>query len=142
EVEVGRSGRRRRNLTELEATRLLGQFGDQVDNLALRRARRRERVARRDRTVGLDLDRDLVVVRGLLDTRRLDRELHTTHRPEHNTYTRPTDRGGALVALRRKVAAVVLDGEVERQAAGCVHRRDVEVGVEDLDVGRGLDVGR
>ena len=47
---------------------------------------------------------------------------------------------GALVALGRQVAAALLDGEVEREAAGGVHRRDVEVGVEDLDVGGGLDV--
>ena len=46
----------------------------------------------------------------------------------------------ALVALRRQVAAALLDGEVDGEAALGVDRREVELGVEDLDVGGGLDV--
>src|SRR4029079_5697597 len=47
---------------------------------------------------------------------------------------------GALVALRGEVAAALLDGEVDGEAALRVDRRDVQLGVEDLDVGGDLDV--
>ena len=140
EVEVGRRRRRRRDLAELEAAGLVGQLGDQVDEVAQRVAGRRERVARRDRTVGLDLERELVVVRGLLDAGRLDRERHPAHRREDRVDRDDPDRGRALVALGRQVAAALLDGEVDGEAALGVHRREVELGVEDLDVGGGLDV--
>ena len=40
-----------------------------------------------------------------------------------------------LVAVGRHVAAALLDGEVDGEAALGVERGDVEVGVEDLDVG-------
>ena len=95
-----------------------------------------------DRTVGLDLERELVVVRGLLDPGRLDRERHPPHRREDRVDGDDADRGRALVALGRQVAAALLDGEVEGEAALGVHRGEVQLGVEDLDVGRGLDVAR
>ena len=59
EIEVGRRRRGRSHLTELEAAGLVGQLGDQLDELARRVAGRGERVAWRDRTVGLDLEREL-----------------------------------------------------------------------------------
>ena len=40
-----------------------------------------------------------------------------------------------LVAVGRDVAAAPLDGEVDGEAALAVERGDVEVRVEDLDVG-------
>ncbi len=40
----------------------------------------------------------------------------------------------------RGVATTLLDGQVDRQAGLAVERGDVEVLVEDLDVGRALDV--
>ena len=46
-----------------------------------------------------------------------------------------------LVAVGRDVAPALLDGDVDGQAALAVERGDVEVGVEDLDVGGRLDVG-
>ena len=99
-----------------------------------------ERVARRDRTVGLDLERELVVVGGLLDAGGLDRERHPAHRREDRVDRDDPDGRRALVALGRQVAAALLDGEVEGEAALGVDRREVELGVEDLDVGGGLDV--
>src|SRR5258708_19156377 len=69
EVEIGRSRRRRRHFTELQAPGLLGQLGNEVDELAQRVTGRRERIARRDRTIGLDLEREAIEVRRLLDAR-------------------------------------------------------------------------
>ena len=97
-------------------------------------------VARRDRPVGLDLERELVVVRGLLDPRGLHRERDSPHRREDRVDGDEPDRRRALVALCRQVAAALLDGEVDREPALGVHRCEVELGVEHLDVGRGLDV--
>src|SRR5262249_32849832 len=69
QVEVGRARDGRGDLAEVEALRVVGELRDEVDELAQRVARRGERFARADRTVGLDLERELVVVRGLLDAR-------------------------------------------------------------------------
>ena len=46
-----------------------------------------------------------------------------------------------LLLVGRHVAPAPLDGDVEGQAALGVEGGDVQVGVEDLDVGRGLQVG-
>ena len=45
-----------------------------------------------------------------------------------------------LVAVGRDVAPAPLDGDVDGEAALAVERGDVQVGVEDLDVGVRLDV--
>ena len=139
QLEVGRR-RRRRHLAELEAAGLVAQVGDQRHEVAQRVAGRRQRVARRDRTVGLDLERELVVVGGLLDAGGLHRERHPAHGREDGVDRDEPDGRRALVALGREVAAALLDGEVDGEAALGVHRGQVQLGVEDLDVGGGLDV--
>jgi hypothetical protein len=49
-------------------------------------------------------------------------------------------RLGALVPLGGDVAPALLDGHVDGQTAVAVHGGDVEIGVEDLDVGADLQV--
>ena len=51
-----------------------------------------------------------------------------------------TDRAVLGVAVARQVAAAALDGEVDGQAALGVQGGDVQILVEDLDVGGQLDV--
>ena len=70
------------DLAELEALRLVAQVGDEVDQRAQRGAGRGERLARRDRTVGLDVEDEAVVVGALLDAGRLDLEHHAADRRE------------------------------------------------------------
>ena len=140
ELEVRGRRRRGRHLAELETLGGVRQLGDEADEAPQRVAGRRQRLTRRDRAVGLDLDRELVVVRGLLHAGGLDVERDAPHGREDRVDRNHTDRRGPLVALGREVAAALLDGQVDGEAALGVDRRDVQVGVEDLDVGGGLDV--
>ena len=48
----------------------------------------------------------------------------------------PIGWSGTLVALRGHVPAAPLDREVHLDAAAAVQRRDVQVGVQHLDLGR------
>ena len=93
-----------------------------------------------DRAIGLDLDHEVVVVGRLLDTGRLDVEADAADRAEDRVDGNHTDRAGLDLALAGGVATPLLDGEVDRQTGLAVERRDREVLVEDLDVGRALDV--
>src|SRR3954447_2178608 len=103
-------------------------------------AQRRRRV---DRPVGLDVERELVVVRALPDARALDRVRHTAHRREDRVDRDDADRlVGRLVVLRRAVAAAAADRHVNLELGLLLERRDVHVGVEDLDAGGQVDVLR
>ena len=141
-VELGARARRGADVAELEARGLLVERRDEVEEAAQRRPRRGERLARRDRAVGLDLEDQLVEVRRLLDADRLDRERDAADRREHRVERDRADRAGALVALRAHVALAALDGDVEGEVALGVERRDAQVAVQDLDVARGLEVRR
>jgi hypothetical protein len=127
-------------LAELEPARLVGQVGHETDERAQGVGRGGERLAGRDRPVGLDLDGQAVVVGGLLDAGRLDRERHPSHGREDRVDRHHTDLRGPLVAIGRQVAATLLDGQVGSEAALGVDRGEVQCGVEDLDVGGDLDV--
>ena len=140
EVEVGRAGAGVGDLAELEALRLVAHRGDQLGQRAQRGAGRGQRLAGRDRAVGLDVEDEAVVVRRLLDAGRLDLERHPAHRREDGVDRDHADRAVLGVAVARRVAAALLDGEVDGEAALGVERGDDEVLVEDLDVGRALDV--
>src|SRR5581483_1267568 len=94
-----------------------------------------------DGAVGLDVERQAVVVGGLLDPGRLDGEGHPPDGREDRVDGDHADGRRALGPVDREVAPALPDGDVERQAALAVDRGDVEIGVEDLDVGGRLDVG-
>src|ERR1039458_5233047 len=140
-VELGARARRGADVAELEARGLLVQRGDQVEEASQRGARGGERLARRDRAVGLDLEDQLVEVRRLLDADRLDREGHAAHRREDRVERDRPEGARALVALRAHVALAPFDGHVEREVALRVEGGDAEIAVEDLDVGAHLEVG-
>ena len=141
EVEVGRAGAGVGDLAELEALRLVAHRRHQLGQRAQRRAGGGQRLARRDRAVGLDVEHEAVVVRRLLDAGRLDLERHPADRREDGVDGDHADRAVLGVAVARAVAATLLDGEVDGEAALAVERGDDEVLVEHLDVGRALDVG-
>ncbi len=104
-------------------------------------AERRERLFRADRAVGLDLDRQLVVVRDLADPGRLDPVVDLADRGEDRVDRDDPDRQ-RLGALGRQVADAALDGQVDldRHVVGVEGHQDL-LGVDDLDVGRLGDVG-
>ena len=110
ELEVGRGRGDRRDLAELQAFLLRRELADEADEVAQRRTGRGERLARRDRAVGLDLEGELVVVRGLLDPGGLDLERDPPHRREDRVDRDLTDRrAGPLRLVGRRVAAALLD---------------------------------
>src|SRR5688572_9314705 len=74
QVEVGRAGGHAAHLAQLEALRGVGHVRHQPDERAQGVAGGGEGLTRRDRTVGLDVEHEAVVVRGLLDTGRLHGE--------------------------------------------------------------------
>src|SRR5699024_6770554 len=97
---------------------------------------------RGDRVLRLDVDDELVEVRALLDSGRLDLVGHGEHRRVDRV-----DRDAAdllvtgLVLLRGDVAAATLDGELHLDGALVVEGGDVQVRVVHLDAGRRVDVG-
>src|SRR5687768_6731047 len=82
EVEVGRAARDPGHLAELQPLRGVGHVGDETHQRAEGVARRGQRLTGRDRPVGLDVEDQPVVVRRLLDARRLDDERHPADRGE------------------------------------------------------------
>ena len=132
--------RRGADLAQLEALGLVLEVGHQPDQRAQGVAGRGERLAGRERAVGLDVEDQAVEVGRLLDPHRLDREGDAPHGREDRVDRDHADGGGPLVALGRDVAPAALDRDVDGQAALAVERGDVELGVEDLDVGGELQV--
>ena len=99
-----------------------------------------EGLLRGDRAVGLDLDRELVVVGHLTDPHALDPVVDLADRGEDRVDRDDADRQG-LGALGAQVADAALDGQVhlDRHVVG-VDRHEDELRVDDLDVGRLGDV--
>src|SRR3954471_15944525 len=102
-----------------------------------------QRGLRVDRAVGLDVERQLVVVGALADAGLLDGVGDALGRREDRVDRDDGDRlVGGLVVLRRAVAAAAADREVELELGLLLERRDVRVRVEDLDAGGQVDVAR
>jgi hypothetical protein len=102
--------------------------------------RLRERLLRRDGAVGLDLDRQLVVVGHLADARVFDRVVDLAHRREDGVDGDDAD-GQRLGPLGGQVADAALDGQVhlDLDVVG-VEGHEHLVGIHDLDIGRLEDV--
>ena len=125
EVEVGRAAGRGAHLAQLEALGLVLEVGHQADQGAQGVAGRGQRLAGRQRAVGLDVEDEAVEVGRLLDPDRLDREGHPAHGREDGVDGDDADGVRPLVALGRDVAPAPLDGDVHGQAALGVQGGDV-----------------
>ena len=96
-----------------------------------------------DRAVGHDVDDELVVVGALADAGALDDVGHALDGAEDGVDRHDADDGfGPLVAVGRHVAGAASDGKGHLDRAAARQRGDVMVGVEDLELGRDVDVGR
>src|SRR5437868_15121790 len=101
-----------------------------------------ERVLRVDGAVGGDVEHELVVVGPLTDARRLDRERDAADGREDRVDRNDADRVlRPTVQLGRVVAAAAADCQRQLQAAAIREVRDLELRVEDLELGRRLDLG-
>ena len=140
QVEVGRAAGGRARVAELEALRGLLEVGHERHQVAQRVAGRGQGLAGVDGAVGLDVEHQAVVVGRLLHPHRLDVEGDTVHRREDRVDRDDPDGRGLLVLVRRGITAAALHRDVDGQAALGVDGGDVQVGVEDLDVGRQLQV--
>ena len=140
QVEVGRPGAGHLQLAQLEALGLVAHVGHEADQRAQRVAGRGQRIPRRDRAVGLDVDDQPVELGRLLDPGGLDLERHAADGREDRVDGDDADGLGHLVGVGGAVAPALRHRDVDRDAARLVERRQVEVLVRDLDVGRELDV--
>ena len=94
------------------------------------------------RAVGRDVEDELVVVGALADARGLDVVGDAANGREHRVDRDDADRVRvAAVALGRDVAATAADRQRDLEPALGRDVGDLELGVEDLEVGRHLDVG-
>ena len=125
---------------------LLGAFlevDEDVQVIADQLRRQRHRVARADRPVGPDVDRQLVVVGRLAEARRLDEVVDLLDRRVHRVDRNPADAEVLVeVLVGRDVAAAALHAHLHVELAALGDGGDVRVRLEDLDVAVGLDVAR
>ena len=99
----------------------------------------RHRILRRNRPVGIDLDRELLVVRLLSDARCLDVVANVDDRREDRIDRDHAQRLlGRLVLFRHEVPDAAADPEVEFEIRFAIERRDMEFRIKDLHVGRRL----
>ena len=100
-----------------------------------------DRLARVDRAVGGHVEVQLVVVRPLADTSGLDVVRDAPHRREDRVDRDDADRVlRPTVELGGHVAATTPDRHRQLELALVRERRDLEIRVQDLEVGRRLDV--
>src|SRR3954465_175592 len=136
-VERGDAGRAGAQL--LDAV-LVGEDRQRGDQDLRRVAQRRLGI---DRAVGLDVERELVVVRALADARALDVVRDPPHGREDRVDRDDAERlVGGLVVLRRSVAAAAADRQVQLELGLLLERGDVRIRVEDLDARGQVDVAR
>src|SRR5690606_34812910 len=139
---VGRDGvglgRRR---TDLDALGVHVELPGQAEQLNQGATSRSHRVPRGDRRLGLDVEDQLVEVRALLDTGRLDLVAHLQNRRVDRVDRNPADLGTGLLVLHRgDIATTTLDDKLNLQLALCVQGGDVEIRVVHRDTGRRHDV--
>ena len=123
---------------------VVAEADEEPEVLGEQSGRAADRLDRRERAVGPDLDDQLVPLRLLPDAGLLDEEVRLAHRGEDGVDRDHADRLTLfLVALGGDVALAALDHEVHAQLRlRRVERGDVLAGVADLDVARQLDVSR
>src|SRR4051812_26634477 len=103
--------------------------------------RLRDRLLRIDRAVGRDIEAELVVVGPLPDARRFDVIRDATDGREDGVDRYDADRRlRAAREIRRRVAAAAADRQRQLEPSTIREVREHELRVEDLEVGRRLDV--
>jgi hypothetical protein len=125
----------------LRLIRGIVDIDEDVQVIANQLRSQRHGIARRDRAVRPDIDRQLVVVGGLAEARGLHQVVHLLHGRVHRVHRDPADAQVLVeVLVRRDVSPPALQAQLHVELAAVRHRRDVRLGLEDLDVCVALDV--
>ncbi len=140
QIEVRRGGLGGHDVAQLEADALV-HVGEQAEQLAQRLARRRDRLARRDRAVRLDIEDELVEVRHLPDLGAVDAVGDLADRREDRVDGDDADSTGAtLVAICCSISNTGGDGHLHLETTRGAESGDVGIGVDYLDVRRKLEI--
>src|SRR5262249_32484449 len=141
--QIGGELRVLRRRADIDALRLLVQLARETEQLDKRRTGGRERGARRDRRLRLDVDDQPVEVGALLDTGGLDAVRHLQHWRVDRVHRNAADFRLAVLVLRSgHVAAATLNGQLHVDPSLAVEGRELQIGVVHIDAGRRLDVAR
>ena len=103
--------------------------------------RETERIGRKNRAVGPDLQRELLVVGNLAETRRFDKVVDLADGRVDRVHRDEADAEVPVkVLVGGDVATAALEAHLHVNASSLGDGADVDVGIEDLDVGVGLDL--
>ena len=101
-----------------------------------------DRVARSQRAIGRDVERQPIEVGALTDASRIDADRDAADGREDRVDRNHADRRlGTLVVGGRDIAATPTDGEGHLEARAIGEMADLELGVHDLEFRRYVDVG-
>src|SRR5208282_126956 len=102
--------------------------------------RESKRIARSDRTVGPDFNRQLVVIGDLSETRRFDGVVALAHRRVHGIDGNESDAEIVLeILVRGNVTAAALEAHFHIEFAALANGRYVDVLIEHLHIAVGFD---
>ena len=105
--------------------------------------RKPQRIRRKNRPVGPDLQRQLLVVGNLTETCSLNQVIHLAHRRVDRVHRNKPDAQVAVeVLIRRNIPTAALQAHLHVDASALGDRADVHIRIQNLDIRIRLDHAR